>query len=189
MQFNQAGKTGVALPCGPRAGQSYRKARRSYALKRNSLPNMYRELLQSISSLARMCEGKQEQRSENCEIGCEVSWETPVLAGVTETAAGDVESANFCRNCREREDHDRRTQNRQRATIQKPKHKPERTENFQPRKIKRERDTDGPRQNFVIVDVAGELNRINCLERSGVDENAGENKIENSPEKTPNVQR
>ena len=82
-----------------------------------------------------------------------------------------------------------RSQNRQRATIKKAKHKPERTENFQPRKIKRERDTDRPRQNFVIIDIVGELNRINCFERSGVDENAGENKIENSPENTPNTQR
>ena len=104
-----------------------------------------------------------------------------MLAGVTETAAGDIESANFCRNRGEREDHDRHTQNRQRATIQKPKHKPERTENFQPRKIKRQCDTDRPRQNFVVINVAGELNRIECLERSSVNENAGEMKIDNSP--------
>ena len=64
-----------------------------------------------------MREEKREQRHKNCEVGSEVSWETPVLAGVTETAAGDVESANFCRDRREREDHDRRTQNRKRATI------------------------------------------------------------------------
>src|SRR5438477_12289949 len=110
-----------------------------------------------------------------------MTWKTPVLAGVTETAAGDIESANFCHNRGKREDNDRHTQNRQRTTIQKPKHKSERAQNFQPRKIKRERDTDGPRQNFVIVDVAGELNRIKCLERSGVDENAGDCKIDNSP--------
>ena len=64
-----------------------------------------------------MREEKREQRHKNCEIGREVSWETPVLAGVTETAAGDIESANFCCDCREREDHDRRTQNRKRATV------------------------------------------------------------------------
>ena len=54
------------------------------------------ELLLTNSSLARMREEKREQRHKNCEIGYEVSWEAPVLAGVTETAAGDVESANFC---------------------------------------------------------------------------------------------
>ena len=104
-----------------------------------------------------MREEKREQRHKNCEVGSEVSWETPVLAGVTETAAGDVESADLCGDRREREDHDRRTQNRQRATIQKPKHQCERTENFQPGQIKRERDTDGPRQNLEIIDAAGEF--------------------------------
>lgn len=133
------------------------------------------------SSLARIREEKREQRNKNCEVGSEVSWEAPVLAGVTETATGDVESANFRGNGGEREDHDRRTQNRQRAAIEKSKHKPDCTENFQPRKIKRERDTDGPRQKFVIVDVAGELNRINCFERSRIDKNAGDSKIDNSP--------
>ena len=64
-----------------------------------------------------MREEKREQRHKNCEIGREMSWETPVLTGVTETAAGDVESADFCRDRREREDNDRRTQNRQRAAI------------------------------------------------------------------------
>ena len=114
-------------------------------------------------------------------------WETPVLAGVTETAAGDIESADFGGNSGKREDHDRGSQNRQRTTIQKPKHEPNRTENFQPRKIKRERNTDRPRQNFVIIDVAGELNRIKCLERTGVNEDSGENEIENSRENTPDT--
>src|SRR3954462_7373433 len=116
-------------------------------------------------------------------------WETPVLASMTKTAARDVESANFCRNGCEREDHDRRSQNRQRTTIQKAKHKPERAENFEPWKIKCDCDTHRPRQEFVIIDVAGELNRINRFECSGIDEDTGEGKVENSPEKTLNVQR
>ncbi len=53
-----------------------------------------------------MREKKREQRHKNCEVGSEVSWEAPVLAGVTETATGDVESANFRCNGGEREDHD-----------------------------------------------------------------------------------
>jgi hypothetical protein len=68
-------------------------------------------LLLTNSSRARICEEKREQRSENCEIGYEVSRETPILAGMAETAAGDVESANFCGNGGERENHDRRSQN------------------------------------------------------------------------------
>ena len=58
------------------------------------------------SSLARIREETREQRNKNCEVGSEVSWEAPVLAGVTETAAGDVEPANFSGNGGEREDHD-----------------------------------------------------------------------------------
>src|SRR5262245_42891119 len=115
-------------------------------------------------------------------------WETPVLAGVTEPAASDVESANFRCNGGECEDDDRRNQNRQRAAIQKSEHKAERAENFQPWKIKRERDTDGPHQEFVIIDVAGELNRIKRFQRSRINEGAGQNKIENTPEKTSNAQ-
>ena len=60
--------------------------------------------MQSISRYS--FEGKQKQPGENCEIGYEVRRETPVLAGVTETATGDIESADFCCNRREREDQD-----------------------------------------------------------------------------------
>ena len=65
------------------------------------------KLLLTNSSLARIREEKREQRHKNCEVGSEVSWEAPVLAGVTETATGDVESADFCGNGGEREDQDR----------------------------------------------------------------------------------
>ena len=51
---------------------------------------------------------KQKQPGENCEIGREMRWETPVLTGVTETAAGDIESANFRSSDGEREDDDQR---------------------------------------------------------------------------------
>ena len=126
----------------------------------------------------RRLEQKREQRSENRNIRREMAWKTPVLAGMTETAAGDVEPAHFCRNDAQGEDHNGRAQNRKSAAIQKAKRKSYRTKNFQPRKIKRERDTDGPGQKFEIVDVAGELNRINCLQRTGVDENPGDDEVE-----------
>jgi hypothetical protein len=107
-----------SLPCGPvHARQSYQKARERQRIKMQPLSEYVWKLLLTNSSLARIREEKREQRHKNCEVGSEVSWEAPVLAGVTETAAGDVESANFCRDRREREDDDRRTQNRQRTTI------------------------------------------------------------------------
>ncbi len=46
---------------------------------------------------------KDDQRSENCEVCRQVTRKAPVLAGVTETAASNVESANFCRDSHERE--------------------------------------------------------------------------------------
>ena len=55
-----------------------------------------------------MREERREQRHKNCEVGSEVSWEAPVLAGVTETAAGNVEVAHFCGDGGEREDQDQR---------------------------------------------------------------------------------
>ena len=62
--------------------------------------------LQRLSQPIR--KNEREQRHKDCEIGSEVSWETPILAGMTETAAGDVESSNLSSNDSEREDHDRR---------------------------------------------------------------------------------
>jgi hypothetical protein len=98
-----------------------------------------------LQAISRRClEQKREQRSENRNIRREMAWETPVLTGVAETAAGDVKSADFCRNDGESEDHNGRAQNRKSAAIQKAKYKPKRAENFQPRKIKREGNTDGP---------------------------------------------
>src|SRR6266536_249169 len=71
----------------------------------------------------------------------------------------------------------------------------ETAEHFQPRQIKRETDTDGPRQDFVIIDVISELERIERLDRSGINENSADNQIHNSPdefhdsEQTSNIQR
>ena len=46
---------------------------------------------------------KHDQRSENREVGRQVTRKAPVLAGVAETAASNVESPDFCRNSHERE--------------------------------------------------------------------------------------
>ncbi len=46
---------------------------------------------------------KHDQRSENRKVGRQVARKAPVLAGVTETAASNVESPNFCRDSYERE--------------------------------------------------------------------------------------
>jgi hypothetical protein len=73
---------------------------------RNRFSECVWKLLLTNSSLARIREEKREQRHKNCEVGSEVSWEAPVLAGVAETAAGDVESANFRCDGGESEGHD-----------------------------------------------------------------------------------
>jgi len=66
----------------------------------------------SSFSFSRSLKTKREQGGENCEIGRDVSGETPMLAGMTETAAGDVETANFCTDRGNEEDHNKRSQNR-----------------------------------------------------------------------------
>jgi len=48
---------------------------------------------------------KREKRGQNREIGREMRCETPVLADVAETAASNVESANFCGDRREGKGH------------------------------------------------------------------------------------
>ena len=124
---------------------------------------------------------KREQRGENSEIGRQVRRETPVLAGVTETTAGDIESAYFCRGGREGEDHDQRGQDAQRATIEKPDHERNAAENFKPGQIERESDTNGPRQDLEIFDIVSELNRVEHFERAGINKNAGHTEIDNPP--------
>ena len=81
----------IRRPSGPRA-----------PTKKSSGP------LMSNLSASRTLKKKREQRGENCEIGQQVSREAPVLAGVTETAAGNVEAAHFCGDGGEREDQDQR---------------------------------------------------------------------------------
>ena len=40
-----------------------------------------------------------------------------------------------------------------------------------------------------MINIMGELNRIERFNRAGINKNCRENKIENSPEKPPNVER
>ncbi len=126
--------------------------------------------------------------------------QAPVFAGATETTAADVESADFCRNGGRDEDGNERGQDRQSPEIKAPRDQCESAEDFQPGQIKREPDTDHPRQNLVVVDIVGETNRIERFDRAGVNENAADDKIDNAPcdgtpreihllQKTPSAQR
>src|SRR4029453_15968060 len=108
--------------------------------------------------------------------------ETPVLARVTETPASDIETASFCSNRGNEEDHNERSQNRQCAAIEEAKNQGEAAKNFQPRQIEREAHTDHPRQNFIMIDVVSELDRIECFKHTGVKKNCGNHKIENPPD-------
>jgi len=60
----------------------------------------------------------------------------PVLAGVAEAAAGDVESTDFRDNARSNEDEGEPGQNEQSSAIEEPQNKSKATEQFQPRQIK-----------------------------------------------------
>jgi len=107
--------------------------------------------------------------------------QAPVFARATETTAADVESADFCRNGGRDEDGNERGQDRQSPEIKAARDQCESAEDFQPGQIKRDPDTDHPRQNLVVVDVVGETNRIERFNRAGVNENATDYKIDNAP--------
>jgi len=109
-------------------------------------------------------------------------WETPVLARVTETSASDIETANFRSDRGDEEDHDERGQNRQCAAIEEAKNQGETAKDFQPGQIKCERHSDGPWQNFVMIDIVGELDRIDRFKHASINENGGNDKVDNPPE-------
>jgi len=100
---------------------------------------------------------------------------------MTETAARDVQASRFGRDCRANENQSQRTQDRQSAAITNVKDHSETAQDFQPRKIKRESHTDEPWQRFVIVDVQPELDRVENLERAGVNENSAHDNVDDSP--------
>jgi hypothetical protein len=123
------------------------------------------------------------ERSEDAEIDAHVLGKTPVLARVTKAPAGDIKAANFRGNRGDEEDRNERSQDRQCAAIEETENQAETAEDFQPWQIKREPDSDRPGQNFVIVDVVGELDWIERLNPAGINENGGNDKIDNAPEK------
>src|SRR5690349_9616597 len=100
------------------------------------------------------------EREKYHQIDGQVLSETPVLAGVTETAAGDIDTARFRGNGRADKGQYEQSEYRQSSAIKNPEYNRESAQNFQPRQIKRDADTREPRQHFVIVDVQTELNRI-----------------------------
>src|SRR5436190_12168779 len=112
-----------------------------------------------------------------------MSREIPVLAGVAETPAGDVETADFCRNCGDEEDQDKRRQERQSPDVKTARDERYTAENFQPGQIKSQSHAHRPWQNFVVVDVAGEANWIERFDHAGVNENPANNQVYNSPGK------
>src|SRR5438552_17328954 len=115
-----------------------------------------------------------------------MSGEAPVLGGVAKAAAGDVEAANFVGNGGDDEDGDERGQDRQSPKKKTVGDEREPAKNFQPRQIKCEADANCPWQNFVIVDVIGETDRIERFNRTGVNENAADDKFRDPPGESRN---
>src|ERR1700730_93400 len=120
-----------------------------------------------------------------------------MLTRVTETTAGDIESARFGGDCRADENQSQRTYDRQSAAVKEPKDQCEPAQHLEPRQIKRESHADKPRKRFVIIDVVRELDRIECLNRARVNENSADDQVQDSPKKlhrcrkrrTPNTER
>src|SRR5204863_8195979 len=107
--------------------------------------------------------------------------ETPMLTGVTETAAGDIESADFGGDGRANENQNEQIQDQQSSAVENPEDQGQSTEDFQPGQIKRQPHTYKPRQHLEIVDIKTELDRIKNFDHAGVNENAADNHAHNSP--------
>ena len=105
-----------------------------------------------------------------------------MLAGVTETTAGNVEATSPRRHGGADENQDQRAQERQPAAIKEPEDKGETAKDFQPWQIKRQPHASEPGQRFIIIDVIGKLNRIERLKQTGVNENPTDDYVQNSPD-------
>src|SRR6266571_3072482 len=106
-----------------------------------------------------------------------MSGETPVFAGVTETAARDVKAANFGGDRGNDEDRGKRGQDRQSTEIKTVRDQRESAKDFQPWQIKCESHANRPWQDFVIIDVAGESDWIERFNHTGINENAANDKF------------
>ena len=115
-----------------------------------------------------------------------MSRKAPVFAGVTETAARDVEAANLRGDCGNDEDRGKRGQDRQSSEIKTAHDERESAQDFQPREIKCEPYTDPPRQDFVVVDVASKSDWIERFNHAGVNENAANDKFCDPPDEPRN---
>ena len=109
-----------------------------------------------------------------------MSRKAPVFAGVTETAARDVEAANFGRDGGDDENGGKRGQDRQSSEIKTARDQRESARNFQPGQIKCESHANRPWQDLVIIDVAGESDWIERFDHAGVNENTANDKFRDS---------
>ena len=115
-----------------------------------------------------------------------MSRKAPVFAGVTETAARDVEAANFGRDGGDDENGGKSGQDRQSTEIKTARDQRESAKDFQPWQIKCESDANRPWQDFVIIDVAGESDWIERFNHAGVNENAANDKFCDPPDEPRN---
>jgi len=106
-----------------------------------------------------------------------MSGETPVFAGVAETATRDVEAANFGRDGGDDEHGGKRGQDRQSSEIKTARDQRESAKDFQPGQIKCESHANRPWQDLVIIDVAGESDWIERFDHAGVNKNAANDKF------------
>ena len=95
---------------------------------------------------------------------------TQILAHVAEATATDIDPARLGRDACADEDEHEREQERESAGIQTPKDQREPANHFQPGQIKREPHVQGPGKDVIILDIAGEANRVPRFQRARVNE-------------------
>src|SRR5260370_33731274 len=106
--------------------------------------------------MARRTVHKQKKRAEQNEIEREMRCEAPVFAGVTETAARDVEAANLRGDRGDDEDRDDHGQDRQSTEIKTTRDERRSAKVFQPGQIKYAPPAKPPSHASELIEGDGE---------------------------------
>ncbi len=127
---------------------------------------------------------QRDYRSDDREIERHVPGKRQLIAHVTEATATDVNPARLGRDACTNEDEQEREQERKSPAIQTPKDQRKPATHFQPGQIEREPHIQGPGKDVIILDIAGEANRVPCFQRARVNEKRADDDRQYAPGKS-----
>ncbi len=124
---------------------------------------------------------QRDYRREDREIEHHVPRKRQLIAHVTKATATDINPARLCRDACTDEDEQEREQKRKSAGIQTPKDQRKPANHFQPGQKEREPHVQGPRKDVIILDIAGEANRVPCFQRARINEKRADDDRQYAP--------